>query len=49
MADPAEYADSTLIATLQATGAPRILTTRLDGEVVYVALDEAGQLVEVAL
>lgn len=47
MADPSSYADEHLVETLQRTGAPRILTTRRDGTVVYVALDDAGDLVEV--
>lgn len=42
-----EYPDSTLADTLRAAGVPRILTTRTDGTVVYVALDDAGELVEV--
>lgn len=42
-----EYTDDTLVWTLQSTGLPRILTTRIDGTVVYVALDENGELVEV--
>lgn len=41
------YTDPTLAETLRATGAPRILTTREDGTVVYVALDDDGELVEV--
>lgn len=42
------YTDDTLLYTLQTTGVPRILTTRKDGEVVYVALSEDGNdLVEV--
>lgn len=47
MADPEDYTDSTLADTLRATGAPRILTTRRDGSTCYVALDDAGELVEV--
>lgn len=41
------YPDKTLAQTLRETGAPRILTVREDGEPVYVALDESGNLVEV--
>lgn len=44
------YTDDTLLYTLQTTGAPRILTDRKDGEVVYVALSEDGNdLVEIDL
>jgi hypothetical protein len=42
------YTDDTLLYTLQTTGVPRILTTRKDGEAVYVALTEDGtDIVEV--
>lgn len=42
------YTDDTLLYTLKETGVPRILTTRLDGEVVYVELSADGNdLVEV--
>ncbi len=48
MTDPNDYTDTTLVETLRATGAPRILTTRRDDTVVYVALDGDGEtLVEV--
>ncbi|MBD8218192.1 hypothetical protein IFU40_06040 [Microbacterium sp. CFBP 13617] len=47
MADPNDYTDPTLLETLRDTGAPRILTTRTDGTTVYVALGDAGELVEV--
>lgn len=47
MSDPSDYIDTTLIETLRATGAPRILTTRRDGTTCYVALDGSGGLVEV--
>lgn len=47
MVNPDIYTDPTLIETLHNTGAPRILTTRKDGQVVYVALDDAGNLTEV--
>lgn len=47
MADPSDYTDPTLIDTLRETGAPRILTTRHDGTTCYVALNDAGELVEV--
>lgn len=46
-ADPNDYTDETLVDTLRATGTPRILTTRRDGAVVYVALNGDGELVEV--
>lgn len=49
MADPKDYVDETLADTLRTTGAPRILTTRRNGEVVYVALNDDGGLVEVDL
>lgn len=42
-----DYPDTTLKATLEATGAPRILTKNAAGEAVYVALDAEGELVEV--
>ena len=38
-----EYTDETLLETLKETGAPRILTTRKDGTVVYVALGFDGE------
>ena len=42
------YEDDTLLYTLQTSVVPRILTTRKDGETVYVALSEDGKsLVEV--
>lgn len=42
------YSDPTLLETLKAVGVPRILTSREDGTVVYVALSEDGEsLVEV--
>lgn len=41
-----DYPDETLKATLL-SGVPRILTTRQDGVAVYVALNDAGDLVEV--
>ncbi|QIG57880.1 hypothetical protein SEA_PAULODIABOLI_192 [Microbacterium phage PauloDiaboli] len=42
------YEDDTLLYTLQTTGVPRILTTRKDGEVVYVELSVDGNdLVEI--
>lgn len=47
MSDPSTYTDPTLRETLRATGAPRILTTRRDGTTCYVALNDAGELVEV--
>lgn len=47
MADPNDYTDPTLAETLRSTGAPRILTTRRDVTTCYVALDDAGDLVEV--
>ena len=47
MSDPSDYIDSTLVETLRATGAPRILTTRHDGTTCSVALNDAGELVEV--
>ncbi|MFL2002008.1 hypothetical protein [Microbacterium sp. A1-JK] len=47
MTNPDMYTDPTLIDTLRATGAPRILTDRKDGTVVYVALDGDGNLIEV--
>lgn len=47
MTDPNDFADPTLAATLRATGAPRILTTRRDGSTCYVALNDTGDLVEV--
>lgn len=44
------YTDDTLLHTLQTTGVPRILTTRKDGEAVYVKLSEdENSLVEVSL
>lgn len=49
MADPNDYTDPTLVETLHATGAPRILTTRRDGTTVYVALDLESKLIEVEL
>jgi len=49
MVNPSDYDDTTLVETLRSTAAPRILTTRKDGEVVYVALDDAGNLTEVAV
>lgn len=48
MTSPDEYTDPTLVGTLHATGAPRILTARKDGTVVYVALDGDGNLIEVS-
>ncbi|MBQ9917348.1 MAG: hypothetical protein IJO71_09130 [Microbacterium sp.] len=47
MADPNDYIDPNLIDTLRETGTPRILTARHDGTTCYVALDDAGELVEV--
>lgn len=47
MTSPDDYTDPTLLDTLHATGAPRILTARKDGTVVYVALDSDGNLDEV--
>lgn len=42
------YEDDTLLYTLKESGVPRILTTRKDGETVYVALSEDGNdLIEV--
>ncbi|URP22216.1 hypothetical protein SEA_BIG4_183 [Microbacterium phage Big4] len=37
------YTDDTLFYTLKESGVPRILTTRKDGEVVYVELSEDGK------
>jgi len=43
-----EYNDTTLLETLKSTDVPRILTDRVDGTVVYVALSDDGEsLVEV--
>lgn len=47
MVEPNRFIDPTLAETLRETGAPRILTARADGTPVYVALDDAGELIEV--
>ncbi len=42
------YDDPTLLETLKTVGVPHILTTRSDGEAVYVKLSDDGEsLVEV--
>ncbi|WP_367147231.1 hypothetical protein AB0870_08415 [Microbacterium proteolyticum] len=46
MSDPNNFPDPTLTETLRETGAPRILTIRHDGSTCYVALNDAGELVE---
>ena len=39
------YEDDTLFYTLKELGVPRILTTRKDGETVYVQLSEDGSTI----